>query len=333
MTLQEFVKPGKSGTSGGSAGLNGFVDALEVVPGQALYGGPKDKIGMALPALQLVLLCSTDGAADDLEDVCRSASTAVVQAYRNADDKVGAQLTGGASGHGCDQAAIRKIARADLHRLEQSGKSATGANRFGEIASLKQDGITDVEVGGNNDGRDGKVLELARIEETMNQRAEAIVAGQSEAGHPPTAKVAKTNLTTFFNDAREWESAGIGGAEDAPDAASRNASDRNVLLFEDLQNAQMRIAAGETSAKGQTDSRTEVRPVGEKGSGLRAKCHEGEILKEAGKWRWNGRSEKAVQRYRRKRLKNRGAEQAGEYENTREVPSMYHCDAPHTGPI
>ena len=90
LTIEKREETGESGTSSGSTGRDGFVDALEVVPGQGLDGRAKHKAGMALPAFELVFLCGAESAAYNLEDVRGSASTAVVQADGNTDHDFGA---------------------------------------------------------------------------------------------------------------------------------------------------------------------------------------------------------------------------------------------------
>ena len=260
-TIEKREETGESGTSSGSTGRDGFVDALEVVPGQGLDGRAKHKAGMALPAFELVLLGGADSAADDLEDVGRSASTAVVQAYRNTNDDFGTQVARGASGHWSDEAAIGKVARSDLDGFKQTGKSATGTNGFRETTLLEQDGLAGVQVGGNNDGGDGKVFELTRIKEAMNQRAETVVTGETEARHAPAAEVAKTDFAAFFDDTSEGKLAGVCGPQNAADAAAGDASDGDVLFLENLKDAQVGVTAGETASKSQADAREKGRLV------------------------------------------------------------------------
>lgn len=113
----------------------------------------------------------------------------------------------------------------------------------------------------------------------MNQCAEPVVAGQTEARDAPAPKVPEANLATLFDDALEWQTAGIRCAEDAPDAAAGYAGDRNLFFLEDLEDAQVRIAAREPASQGQTDSRTEVWVVCKKSSRVRSECHEKEALK------------------------------------------------------
>ena len=90
LAVEERENAGKSGTRDGGAGLDGFVDAVKVVPGQSLDSGTKNKVGVPFPAFQLMLLRGADRTAHDLEDVSGSASTAVVKAYGDTDNDFGA---------------------------------------------------------------------------------------------------------------------------------------------------------------------------------------------------------------------------------------------------
>jgi hypothetical protein len=89
------------------------------------------------------------------------------------------------------------------------------------------------------------------------------------------------------------------------------------------------VAPSETASQGQANSWAEVCLVCKNGGGVHAKCHETKILRKKERRRWDVRPEKAVQRYRRKGSKNQRRGQAGQYGNTRAVPSLYHCEAPH----
>jgi len=90
LAFEERENSGKSGTRGGGAGFDGFVDAVKVAPGQSFDSGTKDKVGVPFPAFELMLLRGTDRAAHDLEGVCWRAATAVLQAHGNTDDDFGA---------------------------------------------------------------------------------------------------------------------------------------------------------------------------------------------------------------------------------------------------
>ena len=133
----------------------------------------------------------------------------------------------------------------------------------------------------------------------MNQRAQAVVASQTEARHAPTAEIPKPNLAAFVDNPREREPAGIGGSQDTADAATGDAGDGDVFFLENLQDPQVGIATSETASESQSDAGAEAWPVNEEGGGVGAKCHAGKSRKEEEKERWDPRSVQAVQRYPR----------------------------------
>jgi|SRR6266852_2002873 len=81
-----------------------------------------------------------------------------------------------------------------------------------------------------------------------------MIARQAEPGDSPTGNVPETERTAGLNDARKRCATGVGSSQDAANAGSRDVRDGNVILFEDLQNAEMREAAREASAKSEADA-------------------------------------------------------------------------------
>jgi hypothetical protein len=179
---------------------------------------------------------------------------------------------------------------------------------------FEQDGIASVKVGGNNHSRHGQILELPRIKETMDQGTETVVAGQAEAGHAPAAEVSKANLTAFFNDTGQRKPTGISGTQDAPNTAASDASDGDLLILENAEDSQVGVAPSETASQCQANSWAEVCLVCKNDGGVGAKSHETEVLRKKERRRWDVRPEKAVQRYRRKGRRIKGAGKLGSTE-------------------
>lgn len=113
----------------------------------------------------------------------------------------------------------------------------------------------------------------------MNQRAQAVVASQTEARHAPTAEIPKPNLAAFVDNPRKREPAGIGGSQDTADAATGDAGDGDVFFLENSQNPQVGIAASETASESQADSGAELWVVYEVGDEVSAARHEGRVAK------------------------------------------------------
>src|SRR6266403_1966916 len=103
------------------------------------------------------------------------------------------------------------------------------------------------EVGGDYRQRNSKIFKLARIEHALDQSPEAVVAGEAEARNAPTSDVAKAERAAGCNDACERRAARIGGTENTAHAGSRDMGDRDLVLFEHLQNPEMRETARKAS--------------------------------------------------------------------------------------
>src|ERR1700733_7425907 len=101
-----------------------------------------------------------------------------------------------------------------------------------------------------------------------------MVAATPEARNAPAADVAEFKGAASSDDACQRGAAGIGRTENAADACSRNAGNWYAVLFEDLQNAEMRKATCKSATQGDSDAW----PLGQwrcvAGSGLSFLCHE-----------------------------------------------------------
>ena len=115
----------------------------------------------------------------------------------------------------------------------------------------KDDRLARSEVRGDHSQRNAKVFKLPRFEYALDQRSEALVAGEAEARNAPTGDVAKAERAARCNDSLERRAARVGGAEDAAHASSRDMRDRDLVLFEHLQNPEMRETARKASAEGE----------------------------------------------------------------------------------
>ena len=82
----------------------------------------------------------------------------------------------------------------------------------------------------------------------MKQLLEPVVAREAEARNAPTGKIAEANLAAIPDDSAQGRAAGVGCANDAANTASADASDGDSVLFEHLQDTQMREASSETAS-------------------------------------------------------------------------------------
>jgi hypothetical protein len=184
---------------------------------------------------------------------------AVLNSDRNAEDKFGPELARGLRGNRGDKTAVHEAARSNIDRFEQTWESAAGANRFFKVAVSKDDRLAVIKVGGDDGERDAQVFEILRVENAVDQIAEAMIAGEAEARNAPAADVAKLESAASSDDARQRGTAGISRPENAADARSGNARNRNTVLLENLENAEVR----KTTRKPTTESDADTWPSGQ----------------------------------------------------------------------
>ena len=77
-----------------------------------------------------------------------------------------------------------------------------------------------------------------------------MVAGEAEARNAPASDVAKAERAARCNDACERRAARISSAENTAHTGSRDMRDRDLVLFEHLQDPEMRETARKASAEG-----------------------------------------------------------------------------------
>jgi hypothetical protein len=284
-TFQEFFNARDGALCDGDASFDGFVSAVEIVPGYRMNVRAQNEIGVALPAFELVFLGGADGTRDDLKDVGGRAAMSVLNSDLNTEDKFGAELSRGLGRNRGDQAAVHEAARSNIDRLEQTWESAARANRVFEVAVSQDDRLTIIKVGGNDGERDAQIFEMLGVENAIDQIAEAMVAGEAEARNAPAADVAKFQCAAGGDDARQGCAAGVSRAENAADACPRDAGNGDAVLLENLKDAEMRKSARKSAAESDADTC----PTGQWGRmerfGLRFTYHGGSFAIS----RWSGR--------------------------------------------
>ena len=233
---EEFLDARECPAGGCGASFDGFVGAIEIIPGERLHIRADNKVGVALPNFELMLLSGADCAAYDLEDIGWSTAVAVLDANGNADDSCGAEVARGERRHGGDQAAISEAAGTYFDRFEKTREGATRADGVDEIAVREDDWFTVSQVSSNHGHGDTQILKATRFEDTLDEVAKAVIAGEAEPRNAPASDIAKTKRAAGSDDAREGRATGIGGAKDAADAGPCDMRDGNVVLFQDLKN-------------------------------------------------------------------------------------------------
>src|SRR2546427_1004365 len=183
----------QSKCKGGSAGFNGFAGSLEVVPGERIHVGADNEVGVALPGIELMLLCGADCAGHDLKHVLRRSAMAVLNANGNPNNDTAAKLASCLSRHGSDKSAVGEAARADLNWFKQAGEGAAGADCFNKRPLAKDHRIAGGQVCGDDGVGNFHVFEVRGIEDALDQVSEAVIAGESEAGNAPARDIPETN--------------------------------------------------------------------------------------------------------------------------------------------
>ena len=118
----------------------------------------------------------------------------------------------------------------------------------------EDDRLTIIKVGGDDRERDAQILEILSVENAVDQIAEAMIAGEAEARNAPATDVAEFESAAGGNDAREGSAAGVGRAEDAANARSRDAGNRDAALLENLKNAEVSKTARKAAAESDPDA-------------------------------------------------------------------------------
>jgi hypothetical protein len=243
--VKELQDARESAAGGCGASLDGLVGAVEVVPGERLDVGAQNKVGVALPNFELMLLSGADSAADDLKDVRWSAALPILEANRNADDVGGAHLASGAGWNLGDQTAIGQVTSSNLYRFEQARECAASADRFAQISMRKDYGLSVGQIRCDHGHGNLEIFEAPRFENLLDEVTQAVIAGQPKPGNSPSGDVAETERSASSNDARERRTAGISRTEDAADARAGDKRDGDAILLENLQHAEM----GESPSK------------------------------------------------------------------------------------
>src|SRR5260370_26673795 len=141
------------------------------------------------------------------------------------------------------------------HRLKQSGIGATGANGVEHLAgSGKGYGIASTQVGGEDAQRDAHLLKPVGFQEPLQEPVHALATDQPETAEAPAPDIAEAHRTTGARDLLGRRATGVRGGDNGSSAYAGNAMNRDAVLVNELKDAGMSDAAGETAAQRQPDS-------------------------------------------------------------------------------
>jgi hypothetical protein len=96
---------------------------------------------------------------------------------------------------------------------------------------------------------DSKIFKTLRFENLLNEVTQPVVAGKAKAGDTPSSDVSEAKCAASGNNPCERRAAGISGAQDAANARASDKGNGYVILFKNLQDAEMSESTSETAAQ------------------------------------------------------------------------------------
>jgi hypothetical protein len=246
--VEEFLDARQRTASRRGAGLDSLVRAVEIIPGKRLDIWAENQVSMTLPDLELMLLSGAHSAAHNLENIGWCPSMSIFDTDGNAHHVRGTQFACREGRNLGNETSVSEAACSNFHGFEQAGKCATGADRFAQISASKDNRLAVGQVRRNNGHGNPQIFEAPRFKDLLYEVAEPVIAGEPQPGNSPAGDVPKTKSTAGGNDARQRGSACIRRTENAAHAGPSDMRDGNVILFENLQNAEMREATREAAA-------------------------------------------------------------------------------------
>jgi len=119
---------------------------------------------------------------------------------------------------------------------------------------VKNHGFASREVGSCYRQRDAQFLKGLDLEQAVEESNHALITGESVAGKGPAGNVLEAHARGDLLQLRRRKTAAVCGADKSAYACTCNISDRDIFFFENLEDADVGDAAGETSAQGQTNA-------------------------------------------------------------------------------
>ncbi len=173
------------------------------------------------------------------------------------DDDAGAERAGDRNRHRIDQRAVDQPAAVDGDRREDAGQRIGGADRLGEVALVQPEFVAGGEFGGDADKGALKVLDAQVCQLFAHQGSELRVADQArgteaqvEQGQHAAARQRAGEIFQRIQPVRH-EAA----ADQRPYGCAGHDVGLDAGAGQGAQDADMRPAAGDAGAKGDTDFR------------------------------------------------------------------------------
>src|SRR5215470_3553832 len=118
---------------------------------------------------------------------------------------------------------------------------------------MKHHRLTGIEVGSCHTERDAQLLECVALQSARKILDHSIIGSKATSRERPAGEARKTCLAGDFFHLDRRQSAAIAGADQRANTRSADDADRNILLFEYLQDTDMRDAASKATAERNTD--------------------------------------------------------------------------------
>src|SRR5690349_18719407 len=114
---------------------------------------------------------------------------------------------------------------------------------------MKHHRLTGIEVGSGHTERNAQLLKCVALQSARKKLDHSIVRSKAAARERPAGKACKTCLAGDFFHLDRRQSTAIAGADQRANTRSADDANRDILLFEYLQDTDMRDAAGESTAE------------------------------------------------------------------------------------
>src|ERR1700726_1261428 len=131
---------------------------------------------------------------------------------------------------------------------EKPGIGARSSERRADFSLGEMNRLAGQQVRGNNREWNPHLPEIFRFGKTAKEILETLIGSHAHARKRPATKIAEASEGSLTRHFVERSSAGIRCGDQCADACASDVVDRNFVLFQDAQHANMRDAAGESAA-------------------------------------------------------------------------------------
>src|SRR5258708_6219335 len=113
--------------------------------------------------------------------------------------------------------------------------------------------LAGAQVGRDDTERDFHVLKPEPLTQLLQEAVHALAAGETHSGYAPAGDVGESHAGADSANLLRRRARRIGGGHDGAGAHARDALNRNLVLLEHAEDADVRQTAREAASQGQTD--------------------------------------------------------------------------------